>query len=149
MESGTALAIRLGVGKVLLHAIAAHFVGTAFEPRGYALGKGRAKTVLAETLILNTNCWLCAAAEGARLPLQPADRLLLGFVSRFLEPRRLVRAAVIPKPAALLRFHRGSLHLKLPAEASSGWQTRSSGRGSESTLAEQSTQPWEVPGAVK
>jgi putative transposase len=36
----------------------------------------------------------------------------LGFLSRFLDPRRLVRVAVILKPATLLRFHRGLRDLK-------------------------------------
>ena len=39
--------------------------------------------------------------------LRTADRLLFGFCSQFLSPRRLIRAAIILKPATLLRFHRG------------------------------------------
>jgi hypothetical protein len=44
--------------------------------------------------------------------LRPADRLLFGLWTLFLNPRRLVRAAVVLKPSTLLRFHRGLRHLK-------------------------------------
>ena len=37
--------------------------------------------------------------------LTPADRMLLGFWSLFLSPRRIERAAVILRPSTLLKFH--------------------------------------------
>jgi len=39
--------------------------------------------------------------------LRSIDRIIFGFCSQFLSPRRLLRTAVILKPATLLRFHRG------------------------------------------
>ncbi|HSW51722.1 MAG TPA: integrase core domain-containing protein [Sulfuricaulis sp.] len=38
--------------------------------------------------------------------LSPGDRLFLGFWSTFLKPQRLLRAAVVIKPATLMKFHR-------------------------------------------
>jgi hypothetical protein len=41
-----------------------------------------------------------------RVPnLSAKDRALLGFRSLFLNPRRIVRSAIIIKPSTLLRFH--------------------------------------------
>ena len=38
--------------------------------------------------------------------LRTADRWLFGFCAQFVSLRRLIRTAIILKPATLLRFHR-------------------------------------------
>lgn len=43
------------------------------------------------------------SAKGPNLTIQ--ERTLLGFLSLFLSPRRLSRAAIIIKPSTLLSFH--------------------------------------------
>src|ERR1035437_5710911 len=73
---------------------------------------GGARAVLAENLMLKHQLLVIRRSRRRAPPLQPTDRLLLGFLSRFLDPRRLVRVAVILKPATLLRFHRGLRDLK-------------------------------------
>jgi len=75
-------------------------------------GTGGAIAVLAENLMLKHQLLVIRRCRRRAPRLQPADRVLLGFLSRFLEPRRLVRTAVILKPATLLRFHRGLRDLK-------------------------------------
>jgi putative transposase len=70
------------------------------------------RAVVAENLILKQQLLVIQRSRRRAPNLRPSDRLLLGFLSRFLEPRRLVRAAVILKPATLLRFHRGLRDLK-------------------------------------
>jgi len=70
------------------------------------------RAVVAENLMLKHQLLVIRRSRKRAPHLQPADRLLLGFLSRFLEPRRLVRAAVILKPATILRFHRGLRDLK-------------------------------------
>jgi hypothetical protein len=76
------------------------------------LGTRGTRAVVAENLILKQQLLVLQRSRRRAPNLRPSDRLLLGFLSRFLEPRRLVRAAVILKPATLLRFHRGLRDLK-------------------------------------
>jgi len=76
------------------------------------LGTRGTRAVVAENLILKQQLLVIQRSRRRAPNLRPSDRLLLGFLSRFLEPRRLVRAAVILKPATLLRFHRGLRDLK-------------------------------------
>src|ERR1035437_6743363 len=76
------------------------------------LGTRGTRAVVAENLILKQQFLVIQRSRRRAPNLRPSDRLLLGFLSRFLEPRRLVRAAVIQKPATLLRFHRGLRDLK-------------------------------------
>ena len=44
--------------------------------------------------------------------LSPADRAFLGWLSLFIAPRRLLRAAVVIKPATLLKFHQALIKRK-------------------------------------
>ncbi len=76
------------------------------------LGTRGTKAVVAENLILKHQLLVIQRSRRRAPNRRPADRVLLGFLSRFLDPRRLVRAAVIVKPATLLRFHRGLRDLK-------------------------------------
>jgi transposase InsO family protein len=71
------------------------------------LGTGGTRAVLAENLLLKQPLLVLQRSRRRAPNLRPADRLLFGFCSQFLSPRRLIRAAIILKPAILLRFHRG------------------------------------------
>src|SRR5664280_1488949 len=71
------------------------------------LGTGETRTVLAENLLLKQQLLVLQRSRRRAPNLRPADRLLFAFCSQFLSPRRLIRAAIILKPATLLRFHRG------------------------------------------
>jgi transposase InsO family protein len=71
------------------------------------LGTGGTRAVLAENLLLKQPLLVLQRSRRRAPNLRPADRLLFGFCSQFLSPRRLIRAAIILKPATLLRFHRG------------------------------------------
>src|SRR6266404_7785828 len=83
-------------------ALFAHALATL----GKLLGPGGVKTVVAENLLLRHQL-LIITRPGKRPPnLRASHRLLLGFWSLFLNPRRLLRNAIILKPATLLRFHR-------------------------------------------
>ena len=80
----------------------AHLLSRAFT----LLGTGGARAVLAENLLLRHQL-LVLRRNRLRAPrLSPVDRLLLGFGSSFLNPRRLLRTAIILRPATVLRFHR-------------------------------------------
>jgi putative transposase len=71
------------------------------------LGTGGTRAVLAESILLKQQLLVLQRSRRRAPNLRPADRLLFGFYSRFLSPRRLIRTAIILKPATLLRFHRG------------------------------------------
>ena len=71
------------------------------------LGTGGTRAVLAESILLKQQLMVLQRSRRRAPNLRPADRLLFGFCSRFLSPRRLIRTAIILKPATLLRFHRG------------------------------------------
>jgi transposase InsO family protein len=70
------------------------------------LGKpGGARAIVAENLLLKQQL-LVACRSRQRAPrLSALDRLLFGWWSLFLSTRRISRAAVLLKPATLLRFH--------------------------------------------
>ena len=81
--------------------------------RGIKLvGTGGVRAVLAENLLLKHHLLVLNRHRRRAPRLSPADRLLLGFGSSFLKPRRLFRSAIILRPATLLRFHRALRDLK-------------------------------------
>jgi putative transposase len=70
------------------------------------LGSGGIRAVLAENLILKQQLLVMRRSRRRAPNLRTADRVLFGFCSQFLSPRRLIRSAIILKPATLLRLHR-------------------------------------------
>src|SRR6266481_6072392 len=75
-------------------ALVAHALATL----GKLLGPGGVKTVVAENLLLRHQL-LIITRPGKRAPnLRASQRLLLGFWSLFLNPRRLLRNAIVLKP---------------------------------------------------
>ena len=71
------------------------------------LGTGGTRAVLAENILLKQQLLVLQRSRRRAPNLRLADRFLFGFCSQFLSPRRLIRTAIILKPATLLRFHRG------------------------------------------
>ena len=69
------------------------------------LQPGGGKTVIAENLLLKQQLIIHSRSRQRAPNLSAKDRVLLGFWSLFLDPRRLVRSAIIIKPSTLLRFH--------------------------------------------
>ncbi len=76
------------------------------------LRPGGIRCVLAENLLLKQQLLILRRSSRRAPNLRTTERLLLGFCSLFLSPRRLMRTAIILKPATLLRFHRGLKELK-------------------------------------
>ena len=66
---------------------------------------GGAKAVIAENLLLKQQLIIHSRSHQRAPNLTTRDRMLLGFFSLFLNPRRLARSAVIIKPFSLLAFH--------------------------------------------
>jgi len=63
------------------------------------------RTVVAENLILKQQLIIHSRSRQRAPNLSTQDRTLLGFWSLFLNPKRIVRAAIIIKPSTLLSFH--------------------------------------------
>ena len=69
------------------------------------VGPGGRRTVIAENLLLKQQLIIHSRSRQRAPNLSTQDRTLLGFWSLFLNPKRIVRAAIIIKPSTLLRFH--------------------------------------------
>ncbi|MAT93576.1 MAG: hypothetical protein CME59_13345 [Halioglobus sp.] len=66
---------------------------------------GGSRAVIAENLLLKQQLIIHSRSRQRAPNLTTKDRTLLGFLSLFLSPRRLVRSAIIIKPSTLLSFH--------------------------------------------
>ena len=67
---------------------------------------GGARSVVAENLLLKQQLIIHSRSRKRAPNLTTKDRTVLGFLSMFLNPRRLVRSAIIIKPSTLLAFHK-------------------------------------------
>ena len=76
------------------------------------LGPGGIKSILAENLLIKQQLLVIHRSRHRAPALSPGDRIFLGWLSLFIAPRRLLRAAVIIKPSTLLRFHRALIRRK-------------------------------------
>jgi putative transposase len=66
---------------------------------------GGSRAVIAENLLLKQQLIIHSRSRQRAPNLSTQDRAILGFWSLFLNPRRIVRSAIIIKPSTLLRFH--------------------------------------------
>ena len=66
---------------------------------------GGSRAVIAENLLLKQQLIIHSRSRQRAPNLTSEDRTVLGFLSLFLNPRRLLRSAVIIKPSTLLSFH--------------------------------------------
>ena len=76
------------------------------------MGTRGTRALLAESMLLKQQLLVLRRSRRRAPNLGTVDRLLFGFWTLFLNPRRLLRAAIILKPSTLLRFHRGLKQLK-------------------------------------
>ena len=81
---------------LVLHLLSA--LAKLVQPGGY-------RTVIAENLLLKQQLMIHKRAPQRSRNLTTQDRTTLGFLSLFLSPRRVYRAAIIIRPSTLLRFH--------------------------------------------
>jgi transposase InsO family protein len=66
---------------------------------------GGSRAVIAENLLLKQQLIIHSRSRQRAPNLTARDRTILGFLSLFLNPRRLARSAIIIKPSTLLHFH--------------------------------------------
>ncbi|MCB1699019.1 MAG: hypothetical protein KDI34_22590, partial [Halioglobus sp.] len=69
------------------------------------LPPGGGCAVIAENLLLKQQLIIHSRSRQRAPNLSTGDRALLGIWSLFLNPKRIVRAAIIIKPSTLLSFH--------------------------------------------
>jgi len=75
-------------------------------------GPGGARSVVAESLLVKHQL-LIANRSRARAPvLRPTDRVIVGLCAIFMRPARLLRSAIVLKPATILSFHRSMVKRK-------------------------------------
>jgi putative transposase len=67
---------------------------------------GGSRAVIAENLLLKQQLIIHTRSRKRAPNLTTKDRTVLGFLSMFMNPRRLVRSAIIIKPSTLLAFHK-------------------------------------------
>jgi hypothetical protein len=66
---------------------------------------GGARAVITENRLLKQQLIIHSRSRQRAPNLSTQDRALLGLWSLFLNPKRIVRAAIIIKPSTLLSFH--------------------------------------------
>ncbi len=76
------------------------------------LGPGGIKAVLAENLLIKQQLLVINRSRHRAPALSPIDLIFMGWLSLFIIPRRLLRAAVVIKPSTLLRFHQALIKRK-------------------------------------
>ncbi len=69
------------------------------------LGPSGTRSVIADSLLMKQQLLVINRSRRRAPNLSAMDRILLGFWSLFLAPRRILRAAVIIRPSTLLKFH--------------------------------------------
>lgn len=70
------------------------------------LGPGGTKALIAESLLVKHQFLIIQRSCGTKPSLTTLDRFLCGFLSLFMHPQRIRKAAVIIKPATVTKFRR-------------------------------------------
>ncbi len=76
------------------------------------LGPGGARSVVAESLLVKHQLLIVNRSRARAPVLRPTDRLIVGLCAIFMRPARLLRSAIVLKPATILSFHRSMVKRK-------------------------------------
>jgi hypothetical protein len=88
---------------LLIHLIAT--IARLFTPGG-------ARTIVAESVLLKQQLLVLNRARERAPNLRPLDRIVTALCAGFMRPTRLLRAAVVIKPATIMHFHRALVQRK-------------------------------------
>jgi transposase InsO family protein len=69
------------------------------------LGRGGARSVVAESLLLKHQLLVLNRSRKRAPKLRPIDRIVAGLCATGISPLRLVRSAIVLKPSTILGFH--------------------------------------------
>jgi len=72
-------------------------------------GPGGAKAIIAESVLLKHQQLIARRSAGKTPKLTTSDRFLCGFLTLFMRPGRIRKAAVVIKPTTLTKFRRALL----------------------------------------
>lgn len=75
-------------------------------------GPGGARTVVAESVLVNHQLLILNRSRHRAPNLRPADRMVAGVCALLMRPGRLIRAAIVLQPSTLVRFHRALVRRK-------------------------------------
>ena len=76
------------------------------------LGRGGARSVVAESLLLKHQLLILNRSRTRAPNLRPIDRIIAGLCTDFMRPSRLLRSAIVLKPATIMAFHRALVKRK-------------------------------------
>lgn len=76
------------------------------------LGPGGLRSVAAESLLVKHQLLILNRSRQRAPRLRPMDRFIAGLCAGFMRPTRLLRSAIVVKPATILRFHRALVNRK-------------------------------------
>ena len=75
-------------------------------------GPGGARAVVAESVLVRHQLLILNRSRKRSPNLRPADRVVAGLCAVFMRPGRLIRSAIVFKPATLLNLHRELIQRK-------------------------------------
>jgi transposase InsO family protein len=75
-------------------------------------GPGGARAVVAECVLVKHQLLILNRSRKRSPNLRPADRVVAGLCAVFMRPGRLIRSAIVFKPATLLNLHRALIQRK-------------------------------------
>ena len=70
------------------------------------LGPGRIRSVVAESVLIRHQLLILNRSRQRAPNLRASDRLIAGLCALLIRPTRLIRSAIVLKPATLLSLHR-------------------------------------------
>ena len=76
------------------------------------LGPGGARSVVAESLLVKHQLLIVNRSRARAPALRPTDRVIVGLCAIFMRRARLLRSAIVLKPATILSFHRSMVKRK-------------------------------------
>ena len=98
------------------------------------LGPGGTKVVVAENLLLKQQLLILTRSRHRAPNLSSTHRVLMGFWSLFLTPRRMAKSAVCIRPSTLLKFHQCLIRRKYQALFSPQIRTKPGPKGPSDAL---------------
>ena len=76
------------------------------------LGRGGARSVVAESLLLKHQLLILNRSRVRAPNLRPIDRVIAGLCTGLMRPSRLLRSAIVLKPSTITGFHRALVQRK-------------------------------------
>src|SRR5262249_12406944 len=73
---------------------------------------GGLRSVIAESVLIKHQLLIVNRSRRRAPNLRVSDRLIAGFCSLWIKPKRLLRSAIAVKPSTLLNFHRALVQRK-------------------------------------